>query len=109
MSRRRASAAVDDRVTTYAQAVVSGALVVRRAARLSCERTLRDLARQHTASFPYQFDVAAAAHIVVFFEGFLTLEHGGPFQLLPWQQFCLGSLFGWLRTRDRGRRFQTAY
>lgn len=33
---------------------------------------------------------------------------GKPFELLPWQQFVVGSLFGW-QTEDGYRRFRVAF
>lgn len=34
---------------------------------------------------------------------------GVPFVLGPWQQFIVGSLFGWVQAADGTRRFRTAY
>lgn len=93
----------------YAEAVVGGAVLTGRAVRLACQRHLRDLARQRTDAFPYAFDGQGAQHIIDFFPEFLTLEDGQPFTLTPWMAFCWGSLFGWKRTSDGGRRFQMAY
>lgn len=106
--RRRRPVPVDP-VTAYAQAVVGGQRVVGRAVRLACERHLRDLARQRTPDFPFYFSPAGATHIIDFFPEFLTLEDGEPFVLVEFMQFCLGSVFGWRRMSDDGRRFQTAY
>jgi phage terminase large subunit-like protein len=106
---RRRERPPDDPVTDYARAVQRGAILVGRAVRLACDRHLRDLERQDTPAFPYGFDAAAAQHIIDFFPAFLTLETGAPFTLTPWLQFCLGSLFGWKRRADGGRRFQIGY
>jgi phage terminase large subunit-like protein len=80
--------------------IVAGPLV-----RLACERhlRLRDLAAGgHPRGL--WFDEAAATHAIDFFERVLRLPdaldaHGEPkpFLLLPWQDFVLGSLFGWKR------------
>jgi phage terminase large subunit-like protein len=35
-------------------------------------------------------------------------ESGEPFQLLPWQKFVIGSLYGWL-TADGSRRFRSGF
>jgi phage terminase large subunit-like protein len=107
-SRRPPPKGVDP-VTAYAQAVRRGDHIVGRAVRLACARHERDLTRQRTTDFPYYFDVGAAHHIIDFYPAFLTLEDGAPFALLPWQQFCAGSLFGWKRVSDGGRRFQISY
>jgi phage terminase large subunit-like protein len=34
---------------------------------------------------------------------------GRPFVLSPWQAFCVGSVFGWLRKKDGLRRFRVVY
>ncbi|KGJ09744.1 hypothetical protein IC63_00965 [Paracoccus sphaerophysae] len=57
------------------------------------------------------WDRAAALHAIEFFS---HLRHstgewaGQPFDLQPWQQFVVGSVFGWQRA-DGLRRFRTAY
>ena len=109
---RAANTPTSDPVTAYARAVVDGRVRTGRAVRLTCERHLRDLARQKTDAFPYVFDSGAAQHIIDFFPEFLTLEDGSAFVLTDWLQFCLGAIFGWKHwggTRNGLRRFQTGY
>lgn len=54
----------------------------------------------------------AAVYAIEFFR---YLHHskgewaGRPFVLSPWQAFCVGSVFGWLRKKDGLRRFRVAY
>ncbi len=100
-----------DAVTAYADGVVNAgkgeaAPVVGRLVRLACERHLRDLDRTDI-----HFDEEAAARAIGFF-GHLTLSGGNegdkPFKLQGWQQFIVGSLFGWKRD-DGLRRFRVAY
>lgn len=104
-----------DPVTAYAQDVVSGAIVAGRAVRLTCERHLRDLARQNTPEFPYRFDSANVERLLTFFREFLTLDDVDddgrplPFHLVRWLQFCFGSLEGWVRTSDGHLRFKEGY
>ncbi len=98
-----------DPVTQYALDVTSGTILAGRAVRLACERHLRALTNERTAAFPFYFDKGAAQHIIDFFPEFLTLENGEPFRLVGWQAFCLGSVFGWKRSSDNHRRYQTAY
>ena len=58
------------------------------------------------------WDLAAANRAINFFPDVLRLaegEHAGaPFDLQPWQQFIVGSLFGW-KGQDGFRRFRDAY
>lgn len=98
-----------DPVREYAARVVAGHEVVGRPVRLACERHLRDL--DTAAERGLVWDLGRAMHAIAFF-GALRLadgEHSGePFRLLAWQQFVVGSLFGWVRD-DGYRRFRTAY
>ncbi|WP_232788455.1 terminase large subunit [Macromonas nakdongensis] len=58
------------------------------------------------------FDAASAARAIGFFRDVLRLNggefEGSPFVLLDWQQFIVGSLFGW-KGADGWRRFRVAY
>jgi len=110
VARRRA---VDDPVTKYARDVVDGKVIAGRLARLACERHLRDLETGEERGL--FFDVDAAQHAIDFFR---FLRHskgewaGAVVELQPWQQFRIGSVFGWMRETDTGevvRRFRTAY
>lgn len=96
-------------VTVYARRVVAGEIVAGRLVQLACQRHLRDLETGHERGLV--FDAVRAQHALDFF-GWLRLSEGEwadqPFVLEPWQQFIVGSLFGWLRT-DGIRRFRTSY
>lgn len=84
-------------VTEYAEAVIAGDVRVGRLVRLACERHMRDLDRSDL-----WWDQSAADKITAFFA---TLEHTKgewalhriPLRLEPWQQFVIGSAFGWKR------------
>ena len=105
MNYQRSDNPTDD----YARSVVSGATVAGRLVRLACERHLWDLETGHERGL--MFDIERAQHALDFF-GFLKHskgEWGGEaFKLQPWQEFIIGSLFGWLR-KDGKRRFRVAY
>ena len=108
MARTKAKPPLDP-ATDYARKVVDGEIVAGRLVRLACARHLTDL--EHGAARGLRFDVKRAEKAIKFF-GFLRLaegEHAGkPFTLQPWQQFIVGSLFGWLGA-DGYRRFRKAY
>jgi phage terminase large subunit-like protein len=99
----------EDPVTKYAKGVVDGRVQTGRSVRLQCERHLRDLSRQKTREFPFVFSPETAQYVIDFYPTYLTLENGSPFRLIDWQEFSIGSIFGWLRPEDGGRRFQTGY
>lgn len=75
---------------------------------MACERHLRDLAAQPAKGW---FDEDAARHAIDFFR---FLKHskgewgGQRFSLELWQQFIVGSIFGWMRD-DGTRRFRQVY
>ena len=114
-TKRRSAGSSNDRLarkhptTRYVEAVRSGRELAGPLVRLACERHLRDLERGL-----WTFDCDRADHILDFFPRFLrlpdTVDEDGlpaPFALLPWQQFAVGSLFGW--TDGAWRRFREGY
>lgn len=99
-----------DPVTNYAKDVVEGRVIAGPLVRKACERHLRDLIEGPKRGL--RWDVAAFERIDGFFRDCLTLSDGEfdgkPFVLEPFQQFIVGSLFGW-KAPDNTRRFRTAY
>ena len=89
--------------TAYAEQVVAGEIVTGSPVRWSCERHLADLERDDVT-----FSEEYADHALAFF-GLLHHYEGTwatpTLVLEPWQQFVLGSIFGWLR-EDGRRRFR---
>lgn len=112
MSKRRPPESTDceDRVTAYAQAVVAGDLIAGPQVRDACARHLRDL--EHGPDRGLHWDLEAAIHAIGFFEEVLRLNggqfEGEPFEVLPWQAFIIGCLFGWIGP-DGFRRYRVAY
>src|ERR1700686_239564 len=98
-----------DPVGNYARHVLKGEIIAGELVQLACRRHLEDL--KNGPARGLRFDRAAALHAIDFFP---LLQHsqgewaGGAFVLEPWQQFIVGSLFGWKRA-DGTRRFRTAY
>lgn len=97
---------MNDPCTDYAQQVIDGEIVVGDLIRRACQRHLNDLKRDDI-----HFDVKAAAKAYKFFG---LLKHskgqwaGQKFTLTLWQQFVIGSIFGWKR-EDGSRRFRVAH
>jgi phage terminase large subunit-like protein len=100
-----------DRATEYATSVVSGRTIAGPFVRGACQRHLNDLKTGHERGLYY--DEHAASETIAFFEEVLFLNggqfEGRPFLLLPWQDFIIGSLFGWKRKNDNMRRFRVSY
>jgi phage terminase large subunit-like protein len=101
-----------DPVTAYAKRVVDGEVPSNRLHKLAAARHLKDIATQQTAAFPYYLDLEEVHRRVEFF---MWLRHfkgkyaGQPIRLEPWQQFIVGSSFGWKHVETGLRRFRTAY
>lgn len=88
---------------------MSGEIIAGEYVRLACRRHLDDL--NDGAARGLHFDQADAAEAYAFF-GLLCHSKGQwagqPFVLEPWQQFVVGSIFGWKRA-DGSRRFRVAH
>ena len=95
-----------DPVTAYARAVKTGKIVAGPYVRLAAARHLRDVREQKKRGL--QWRPSRAQEVIDFFREVLVLEDGSPFVLLPWQQFVVGSCFGWYLASGF-RRFRTAY
>jgi len=103
------SPSTSDPVSRYAKRVVAGKQVAGPLIRAACQRHLRDLERR---DWEYHFDRKRAQRAIDFFPDVLKLNggefEGKAFELQTWQQFIVGSVFGW--TDSAGlRRFQVAY
>lgn len=98
------------RVHDYADDVCSGKIITGPHVRDACARHLREL---DTLSDRYFFDQEAADRVCAFFPIHLSHFEGEaadqPFELLDWQQFVGGSLYGWKRYDNGKRRFRRAY
>jgi len=103
MSRKRL-----DHTTAYAKLVVSGKRLVGQSEYLACERHLDDLLNK---DFEYIFDVKEAErHISI--ANTMTIGEGNEMKQLKtrgFQDFIIGSLFGWRKKHSKQRRFREAY
>ncbi len=96
----------------YAREVVDGQRIVGESERLACLRHLEDLGRQGTDDFPWVFDDGKANRIYRWFTFCKHVEGplaGRPIDLLPFQRFDLGCIFGWVHRQTGWRRFEKAY
>lgn len=99
-----------DPATVYAEAVVAGDIIAGPWVRKACERHVADLTSGPKRGLKWSLE--RADHIYGYFRNVLRLNggqfEGKPFELLLWQAFLVGSLFGW-RGADGFRRFRTGY
>jgi phage terminase large subunit-like protein len=101
-----------DRFTDYISYALAPDTIISKYSRLAVERHVRDMDRQRSAAFPYYFDPDEAQVVIDFVE---DLRHyqgkwaGQPVTLEPWQVFIIGSVYGWRRVSDGGRRFRKTF
>lgn len=100
-----------DRVTDYAEKVLSGKYIAGKYVKLACKRHIDDLKRAGTEEFPYIFDIEESNRILNFSEQLIIDEGDESFPLLlyPFQGFILGSLMGWVHKDTGYRRFRSLY
>jgi phage terminase large subunit-like protein len=103
------TASSTDPVTAYARDVVAGRRIAGKLVRKACQRHLGDLANGPARGL--RWDPNAARYGIAFF-GFLRHTKGEAagkrIRLEPWEDFVIGSVYGWKRA-DGLRRFRTAY
>lgn len=100
-----------DPVTEYARAILDGKIPSGKLQRLACKRHVDDLKRFKGSRSPYYWDLEFCLQKLAFFPQLVHWRGalaGKPFELMPWQTFVAGSLYGWFK-RDNTYRFETAY
>lgn len=99
-----------DPVTQYALDVVETRIIAGPHVRAACRRHLKDI--EHGPARGIFFDLEAVDFATGFFRDVLRLNggewEGVPYELLGWQAFVVGSLWGW-KNAEGFRRFRTAY
>lgn len=102
-----------DRVTEFAKTNLKNKKDFGEDARLAFKRHLDDLKRskKKNANFPYEFN-AEKAEAIIGMANKLTIAEGEgnePFTCAGFQEFILGSLFGWVHKQTGKRRFTDSY
>ena len=98
----------------YARDVVGGRIVACSYVKAACARHLNDLKAAKAKSYPYRFDRDLAERACRFVQ---LLPHtkgewarGNQRIILePWQLFSFSMVFGWIRKKDKLRRFREVY
>jgi len=100
----------NDPVTRYARDVLAQSIVAGPHVRDACRRHLSDL--ELATARGWRFDVEKVDRALSFFPAILRLNggefEGAAFALAPFQEFIVGSVFGWVDTEGR-RRFRVCY
>lgn len=109
-TRKAVSTSSRDPVTSYARKVIDGKIIAGPHVRDACARHMKDLEQAPQRGF--FFDLEKVKRSIGFFRDVLCLNggeyEGVAYELLDWQQFIIGSLFGWVDAAGL-RRFRVAY
>lgn len=103
------SSRILDKVYGYPQDVLAGRIVACEKVRLACKRFERELDRaRHDPAYPWAFDERLAVRPSAFMEKFLQPTKGDydTMELLPWECFVEGNLYGWVDKATGLRRFR---
>lgn len=102
-----------DRVTQFAKENVNNKKDFGEDARLALKRHIDDLKRseKNDPDFPYRFDTEKSEDIIELANKLTIAEGAGdePFTCAGFQEFILGSLFGWVHKETGKRRFTDSY
>lgn len=104
----------NDPVTRYAVDVIQGKIISGKTEKLICKRHIKDLKRQDKEEFPFIFDYSIAEQGIIkfttkyckFTDGKLQ---GQDVEIVDFQYFIFGSIFGWVHNETGFRRFNQAY
>ncbi|MGZ7642471.1 terminase large subunit [Vibrio parahaemolyticus] len=101
-----------EQVHKYADDILSGRIVACRLVKKAAERHFKDLYRSlYDPNFPYEFNPELAQRVIDFYK-FIKHTKGAlarqVMTLMPWQQFCVGSIVGWVYKGTKRRRFKQA-
>lgn len=95
----------------YIDDVLSGRITASQKVIAACERHRRDMAKAAAdPDYPWRFDSALAARPVRYMERYLAPTKGAidRMELLGWEVFVLGSIFGWVDKTTGYRRYREA-
>lgn len=101
----------------YARDIVAGKIPAARITQQACQRHLDDLKRQKDKSYPYRFDKEKGERVCKFIQLLVHTKGewaGKPLYqrriaLEPWQKFAFSTIFGWVKKKNKLRRFREAY
>ena len=93
----------------YASDTISGRIITGKRVKQAGHRFMNDLDRAMSDSrYPWAFDIEKAYRPINFTEKFIVPTKGDydKMELLPWQHFVEGNLYGWVDKKTGYRRFR---
>jgi phage terminase large subunit-like protein len=97
------------RIMGYAGDAISGKQIACEKAKQACRRFMGDLEKsQNDPAYPWRFDEALAARPIRFIEKYMKPTKGRyqQMELMPWECFVEGNLYGWVSKETGLRRFR---
>ena len=101
-----------DRVTKYANDVLDGVIIAGDLVKQACNRHLEDLEKSKSNDYKYKFIVEKSLANIDFFESLSFTDGkiaGTQIELFGFQDFIIGSIYGWVNKSTGYRRFKKAY
>lgn len=92
----------------FAEDVLSGKIVSGVKRKQACERFIRELELSQNPDYRWKFDIEKAYRPIDFIEKFCKPTKGDydKMEMLPWQHFIQGNLYGWVDKKTGLRRFR---
>ena len=108
MSLRASNLITSSQCYRFAEDVISGKIVSGVKRRQACERFMRELELSESMDYRWTFDINKAYRPIDFIERFCRPTKGDydRMELLPWQHFIEGNLYGWVDKSTGLRRFR---
>lgn len=97
-----------DHVSEYATLIADGKILANKKTIQAAQRHLSDVKRSKNKEYPYYFDVKKANDVIDFIQMLPDTSSGKPLQLVNFQKFIVGSIFGWRNKKTGFRRYNKA-
>ncbi|MGL5243569.1 MAG: terminase large subunit [Sarcina sp.] len=101
-----------DRTTQYANDILEGKILAGKYVKLACKRHLDDLEKSKLAPYKYKFDLEKSLESIELIEHLKFTDGemaGKPVKLFGFQDFIIGSIFGWINKETGYRRYKKSY
>lgn len=97
-----------EKIYSYPRDVLDGSILACEKNKQACQRFLLDIEKSKDPDYPWRFDEAIAVRPIEFMERFLTPTKGAydHMELMPWECFIEGNLYGWVHKETGARRFR---
>ena len=100
----------DSNIYRFAEEIVTGKIVASKKNIKACQRFLNDIEKSGDPKYRWRFDLQKANRPIEFIEKFMRPSKGDydRMELLSWQHFVEGNIYGWVDKKTGLRRFKEA-